>query len=64
MSASAILALIISLLPDIEQLSTQLQTVVPIAEAIIAGNEPTAADIEALAAIQAAVNTQAAALGG
>lgn len=64
MTAAEILALIVSLLPDIEELSTQLQTVVPIAEKIIAGTALTEAELEALASTAATVSQQAAAIGG
>lgn len=61
MSAAAILALVIQFLPEIEQLSGELQVIVPIAKQIIAGTAPTAAQLATLSAMEALVSQQAAA---
>ena len=60
MNATLILQLIIALLPVIEQLPAELQVIVPIARKVLKGEEPTVADIEALASIETDLNAKAA----
>lgn len=61
MTPIAILQLILALLPAIEELSTELAAVVPIAEKIVNGTEITTADLEALQAVQTKLDAQVAA---
>lgn len=61
MTPIAILQLILALMPAIAELSTELATVVAIAEKIVNGTEVTTADLQALQAVQASLDTQVAA---
>ena len=60
MTPLAILSMILQLLPAIEELSVDLQTVLPIAKKLVSGDPVTAADLQALQAVQVKLDAEVA----